>query len=83
MTRVGSQRHIKYIYVYIYSSKCFGRHTAHHQEHKTALAASGFAYMEGYWTSNNPPRMQNQRLLVQFYAPDDGRCVARNMLSFI
>jgi hypothetical protein len=24
--------------------------------------------------SNNPPRMQNQRLLVQFYAPDDGRC---------
>jgi len=35
------------------------------------------------YTSNNPPRMQNQRLLVQFKAPDDGRCVARNMLSFI
>ena len=34
-------------------------------------------------TSNNPPRMQNQRLLVQFQAPGDGRCVARNMLSFI
>jgi hypothetical protein len=24
--------------------------------------------------------MQNQRLLVQFYSPDDGRCVVRNML---
>jgi hypothetical protein len=34
-------------------------------------------------TSNNLSRMQNQRLLVQFKAPDDGRCVARNMLSFI
>jgi len=26
------------------------RHTAHHQEPKTALAASGFAYVEGCWT---------------------------------
>jgi hypothetical protein len=34
-------------------------------------------------TSNNLPHMKNQRLLVQFQAPDDGRCVARNMLSFI
>jgi hypothetical protein len=34
-------------------------------------------------TSNNLSRMQNQRLLVQFWAPDDGRCVARNMLSFM
>jgi len=34
-------------------------------------------------TSNNLSRMQNQRLQVQFWAPDDGRCVARNMLSFI
>ena len=34
-------------------------------------------------TSNDLPRMQNQRLLVQFWAPDDGRCVARSMLSFI
>ena len=23
---------------------------AHHQEPKTALAASGFAYVKGYWT---------------------------------
>jgi hypothetical protein len=32
------------------SSTCFGRHTAHHQEPKTAQAASGFAYVEGYRT---------------------------------
>ena len=51
----------------------------HHHEPKTALAASGFTYVEGCWacscwtltassnyTSNNPPRMQNLRLLVQF-----------------
>jgi len=35
------------------------------------------------YTSNNLSRMKNQRLSVQFQAPDDGRCVARNMLSFI
>ena len=33
--------------------------------------------------SNNLSRTQNQRLLAQFKAPDDGRCVAQNMLSFI
>ena len=69
----------KFYFIFIRSSTCFGRHTAHHQEPKTALAASGFAYVESCWTcscwtlsassnytSNNPPRMQNQRLLVQF-----------------
>ena len=34
------------------------------------------------YTSNNPSRMKNQGLPVQFYAPDDWRCVVRNMLSF-
>ena len=34
-------------------------------------------------TSNNLSHMQNQGLLVQFWAPDDGRFVARNMLSFV
>jgi len=61
----------KFYFIFIWSSTCFGRHTAHHQEPKTALAASGFAYMEACWTcscwmlsassnytSNNPPRMQ-------------------------
>jgi hypothetical protein len=35
------------------------------------------------YTSNNLPHMQTQRLLVQFQAPNDWWCVARNMLSFI
>jgi len=30
-----------------WSSTCFGRHSTHHQEPKTAQAASGFAYVEG------------------------------------
>jgi len=64
---------------YLYEAQHVSGDTAHHQEPKTALAASGFAYVEGCWTcacwtlsasskhtSNNPPRMQNQRLLVQF-----------------
>ena len=39
-----------YYSLFIWSSTCFGRHTAHHQEPKTALAASGFSYVEGCWT---------------------------------
>jgi hypothetical protein len=36
------QRFIKIYYsIFIWSLTCFGRHTAHHQEPKTALAASG------------------------------------------
>ena len=31
----------KFYFIFIWSSTCFGRHTAHHQEPKTALAASG------------------------------------------
>ena len=64
----------KFYFIFIWSSTCFGRHTAHHKKPKTAIAAPGFAYVGGCWTwtapsnytSNNPPRMQNQRLLVQF-----------------
>ena len=33
----------QFFFIFIRSSTCFGRHTAHHQEPKTALAASGFA----------------------------------------
>jgi len=32
-----------YYSTFKWSSTCFGRHTAHHQEPKTALAASGFS----------------------------------------
>ena len=39
-----------FYFIFIWSSTCFGRHTAHHQESKTAPAASGFAYVEGCWT---------------------------------
>jgi len=39
-----------YYSTFIWSSTCFGRHTAHHQEPKTALAASGISYVEGCWT---------------------------------
>jgi len=45
------QQCIKIYYsIFIWSSTCFGRHTAHHQEPKIALAASGFAYVEDCWT---------------------------------
>jgi len=33
-----------YYCIFIWSSTCFGRHTAHHQEPKPALAASGFSH---------------------------------------
>ena len=38
-----------YYFMFIWSSACFGQHTAHHQEPKTALAASGFSYVKGCW----------------------------------
>jgi hypothetical protein len=38
-----------YYSMLMWSSTCFGRHTAHHQELKTALAISGFAYVKGCW----------------------------------
>jgi hypothetical protein len=40
----------KFYFIFIWSSTCVGRHAAHHREPKTALAASGFAYVEGCWT---------------------------------
>ena len=39
-----------YYSIFKWNSACFGRHTAHRQEPKTALAASGFSYVEGCWT---------------------------------
>ena len=40
----------KLYFLFVWSSTCFGWHTAHHQEPKTALATSGFACVEGCWT---------------------------------
>jgi len=39
-----------FYFIFIWSSTCFGQHTAHHQEPKIALAAPRFAYVEGCWT---------------------------------
>jgi len=43
-----------YYSLFMRSSTHFGRHAAHHQEPKTALAASAFSYVEGrtcsWWT---------------------------------
>jgi len=44
------QQCIKILLFHIWSLTCFARHTAHHQEPKTALAASGFPYVEGCLT---------------------------------
>ena len=60
----------KFYFTFIWSSTCFGRHNTHHQEPKTAISASGFAYVESCWpcscwtltassnyTANSSPRM--------------------------
>jgi len=40
----------KFYFIFTWSSTCFGRHTAHHQEPKTAPAAFGFAFVEACWS---------------------------------
>jgi hypothetical protein len=35
--------------MFLNCSTCFGQHPAHHQELKTAIAASGFTYVFGCW----------------------------------
>ena len=39
-----------YYSIFIWSSTCFGRHSAQHQEPKTVLAVSCFSYVVGCWT---------------------------------
>jgi hypothetical protein len=68
----------KFYYSVFVCSTCFGRHTAHHQEPKTALAASGFLYVEGcctcsqwtlsgtYCARQRPSTCKKKRLPVQF-----------------
>jgi hypothetical protein len=44
------QQHIKiFIIPYLYEAQHVLGDSAHHQEPKTALAASGFLYVEGSW----------------------------------
>ena len=46
-----TQQCIKFYYsIFIRSSTCFGRQTAHHQEPKIVLVAPGFSYVVGCWT---------------------------------
>ena len=89
------QFHKFYYLTFMCGSTCFGCLSAHYQESTTALGASGFyrwsvvvaALLVMVWqtTTNNAAtamlQRQNQRLLMQLYAPDDGRGSARNMLS--
>jgi len=69
----------KFYFIFIWSSTCFGRETAHHQEPKTALAASGFCIRGGLLAAKllvadrfqqlhvqQPSTYENQRLIVQF-----------------
>jgi len=48
----------KFYFIFVWSSTCFGRHTAHHQDPKTSLATSGFAYVEGCWTCSCWPLLR-------------------------
>jgi hypothetical protein len=78
-----------YYSMFIWSSTCFGRHTAHHQELKTTLASSGFAYVKGCWTlmlleadslrfSQNAGYFQLRKLLL--LKEDSGPSVRRQVL---
>jgi len=73
---------------FIEGSACFERHTVHHQELKTVFAASGlYTHVvtgrgQGFDKGRSPHGYINQRLQIQFGAPDDESCAARNMLSF-
>jgi hypothetical protein len=42
-----------FIIPYLYVAQNVSGDTAHHQEPKTALAASGFAYVVGCWTCSS------------------------------
>jgi hypothetical protein len=48
----------KFYFIFIWSSTYFGRHTAYHQESKTALAASGFACVDVCWTCSCNPKIK-------------------------
>ena len=77
-------------------STCFERHITNHQELQSLLAASGlYAHMVtsrcqswvgtecplNLGSGRSPYGHIHQKLQVQFGAPDDERCAARNMLS--
>jgi len=69
---------------FIESSTCFERHTVHHQELQAVFAASGLHthVVTGRSNVRSPHVYVNQRLQIEFGAPDDERYAAQNMLSF-
>jgi hypothetical protein len=70
---------------FIEGSTCFERHTAHHQELQTVFAASGlYTHVELKFppsldNGRSPHGYINQRLQIQFGAPEDERYAARKM----
>jgi hypothetical protein len=79
------------IQMFLNCSACFGRLTAHHQELRNCKYSLWF-YIR-FWLPAAAMAEPSQRQPVnknvcktrgcnyRFWAPDDGRCVARNMLS--
>jgi hypothetical protein len=74
---------------FIEGSACFERHTVYHQKLQTVFAVSGLytsgdrllSRLDSLDNGRSPQEYTNQRLQIQFGAPDDGRYAARNMLS--
>ena len=78
------------IQVFLNCSTCFWRHTAHHQEFRNCNCSLWF-YIR-FWLPAAAMAQPSQRPATKnicktrscnysFLTPDDGRCVARNMLS--
>jgi len=66
-----------------WSSICFGRHTAYHQEPKTAQAASGFAYVESCWTCGWWTLSGSVRFLTTFHVCKTRGCLCSFRLLMI
>jgi hypothetical protein len=71
--------------MFLNCSTCFGRHTAHHQELKNCNCSLWF-YIRFLVASRcdgsgrQPQNVYKTRgYNYSFWAPDDGRCVPRNM----
>jgi len=92
MSMVGDRVVEFIIPVFLNCSTCFGRHTAHHQELKNCNCSLWFyirLWLQVAAAMAQPSQRQPATINVcktrgcnySFWAPDDGRCVARNMLS--
>jgi hypothetical protein len=72
---------------FIEGSTCFELHTAHHQKLYTVSASSDLythvvtGRCQVLANGKSSHGYINQRMQIQFRAPDDERCAARNMLN--